>query len=81
VFPPDHVRAWTLRSLDNLGIDRIDLLQFHVWEDRWAADSSWQRVVGQLKEDGVIGGFGLSVNRWEPTNCLAALDTGLVDAW
>jgi len=80
VFPPDHVRAWTLRSLDNLGVDRIDLLQFHVWEDRWAADPSWQRVVGQLKEDGVIGGFGLSVNRWEPANCLAALATGLVDA-
>jgi Aldo/keto reductase family/FAD dependent oxidoreductase len=34
----------------------------------------------RLKEDGLIGGFGLSVNRWEPTNCLAALDTGLVDA-
>ena len=69
-----------MRSLDNLGVDRIDLLQFHVWEDRWAADPSWQRVVEQLKEDGLIGGFGLSVNRWEPTNCLAALDTGLVDA-
>ncbi len=69
-----------MRSLDNLGVDRIDLLQFHVWEDRWAADPSWQRVVEQLKQDGLIGGFGLSVNRWEPANCLAALDTGLVDA-
>lgn len=80
VFPPDHVRDWTRRSLDNLGADRIDLLQFHVWEDRWAADPSWQRVVTELKEDGLIGGFGLSVNRWDPANCLAALDTGLVDA-
>jgi len=80
VFPPGHVRDWTVRSLDNLGVDRIDLLQFHVWEDRWAADPSWQRVVERLKQDGLIGGFGLSVNRWEPANCLAALDTGLVDA-
>ena len=80
VFPPEHVRDWTVRSLDNLGVDRIDLLQFHVWEDRWAADPSWQRVVEQLKQDGLIGGFGLSVNRWEPANCLVALDTGLVDA-
>jgi aryl-alcohol dehydrogenase-like predicted oxidoreductase len=80
VFPPAHVRDWTQRSLDNLGVEKIDLLQFHVWEDRWAADPSWPEVVASLKADGLIGGFGLSVNRWEPANCLAALDTGLVDA-
>ena len=80
VFPPEHVRDWLRRSLLNIGADRVDLLQFHVWEDRWAADRSWQRVVRELKDEGLIGGFGLSVNRWEPTNCLAALDTGLVDA-
>jgi len=80
VFPPQHVRDWTRRSLDNLGVDRIDLLQFHVWEDRWADEASWQRVVRELKEEGLIAGFGLSVNRWQPANCLAALDTGLVDA-
>jgi aryl-alcohol dehydrogenase-like predicted oxidoreductase len=80
VFPPEHVRDWTRRSLDNLGLDRIDLLQFHVWEDRWAADPSWQRVVRELKDEGLIGGFGLSLNRWEPANGLAAIGTGLVDA-
>jgi aryl-alcohol dehydrogenase-like predicted oxidoreductase len=80
VFPPAHVRDWTRRSLDNLGVEKIDLLQFHVWEDRWAADPSWQRVVAELEDEGLIGGFGLSVNRWEPANCLAAIDTGLVDA-
>lgn len=80
VFPPEHVRDQVRRSLLNIGVDRIDLLQFHVWEDRWAADPSWQRMVTELKDEGLIGGFGLSVNRWEPTNCFAALDTGLVDA-
>lgn len=80
VFPPEHVRAWVRRSLVNIGVPSVDLLQFHVWEDRWAADPSWQETVGSLKEEELIGGFGLSVNRWEPANCLAALDTGLVDA-
>lgn len=80
VFPADHIVEYTKRSLDNLGVDRIDLLQFHVWEDRWAADPGWQRAVARLKDEGLIGGFGISVNRWEPTNCFAALDTGLVDA-
>ncbi|MFW6724837.1 aldo/keto reductase [Streptomyces sp. MAR4 CNY-716] len=79
VFPPDHVREYVHRSLENLGTDSIDLLQFHVWEDSWAGDERWQRVVADLKAEGVIEGFGISVNRWEPENCMRALDTGLVD--
>ncbi|GAA3620787.1 aldo/keto reductase [Kineosporia mesophila] len=80
VFPAQHILEYTRRSLDNLGVDRIDLLKLHVWEDRWAGEPGWQKAVTQLKEEGLIGGFGISVNRWEPTNCFAALDTGLVDA-
>jgi aryl-alcohol dehydrogenase-like predicted oxidoreductase len=79
VFPAGHIEEYVHRSLFNLGVDRIDLLQFHVWEDRWAHDEHWQEVIAGLKAEGVIDGFGLSVNRWEPANCLAALDTGLVD--
>ena len=33
-----------------------------------------------LKREGMIRAFGISVNRWEPTNVLRALETGLVDA-
>ncbi|GAA1609408.1 aldo/keto reductase [Actinoplanes couchii] len=80
VFPTEHIVEYTKRSLDNLGVDRIDLLKLHVWEDRWAGEPGWQRAVTRLKEEGLIGGFGISVNRWEPANCFQALDTGLVDA-
>jgi aryl-alcohol dehydrogenase-like predicted oxidoreductase len=79
VFPADHVREYVGKSLENLGVDRIDLLQFHVWEDRWAGEESWQAVVSELKAEGLIDAFGISVNRWEPENCLAAIDTGLID--
>jgi aryl-alcohol dehydrogenase-like predicted oxidoreductase len=78
-YPPDHVREYTRRSLDNLGVERIDLMQFHTWEDRWASDDRWQEVITDLRREGVIDAFGISVNRWEPVNCFAALDTGLVD--
>ncbi|MFB9237967.1 aldo/keto reductase [Plantactinospora siamensis] len=80
VFPADHIREYTYRSLENLGVDRIDLMQFHVWEDRWAGDERWQTAIADLKAEKVIDGFGISVNRWEPANCLRAIDTGLVDA-
>lgn len=80
VFPPDYIREYTEKTLENLGTDRVDLMQFHVWEDSWARDERWQRVVADLKREGLIGGIGISINRWEPWNALETLRTGLVDA-
>ena len=80
VFPPEHIREYTERSLENLGLERMDLQQFHVWEDAWAHDERWQHAVDDLKREGLIGGVGISVNRWEPWNVLETLRTGLVDA-
>ncbi|MBW6435951.1 aldo/keto reductase [Actinoplanes hulinensis] len=80
VFPADHVRDYLHKSLDNLGTDRIDLLQFHVWEDSWAGDPRWLDLVDELRASGLVEGIGLSLNRWEPWNGIAALRTGRVDA-
>jgi aryl-alcohol dehydrogenase-like predicted oxidoreductase len=79
VFPPDHVREYTYRSLENLGVETIDLQQFHAWSDEWAGDERWQRVVSDLKAEGIVRAFGISANRWEPENVLRALETDLVD--
>lgn len=80
VFPAEYIREYTLRSLENLGIDRIDLLQFHVWEDAWAKDERWQRAVDDLKAERLVEGVGLSLNRWEPWNGIETIRTGLIDA-
>jgi aryl-alcohol dehydrogenase-like predicted oxidoreductase len=55
-------------------------MQFHVWEDDWAADDRWQKAVDALKGEGLVKGIGVSVNRWEPANVLRTLRTGLIDA-
>jgi aryl-alcohol dehydrogenase-like predicted oxidoreductase len=80
VFPPDYIRQYAESSLVNLGLDSVDLLQFHVWEDAWAHDERWHRVVDDLKRERLIGAAGISVNRWEPENGLETLRTGLIDA-
>jgi aryl-alcohol dehydrogenase-like predicted oxidoreductase len=80
VFPPDYIREYTERSLKNLGLARVDLMQFHVWEDAWARDERWQRTMGDLKREGLIGAIGLSLNRWEAWNGLETVKTGLIDA-
>lgn len=80
VFPADHIRQSTERSLRNLGVDTIDLQQFHVWTDAWARDDRWQRAVDDLKSEGLIRGFGISLNRWQPESALEAVGSGLVDS-
>ncbi len=80
VFPADHIRRSTETSLEHLGVDSIDLQQCHVWSDSWANDERWQRAVDDLRREGLIGGFGISLNRWQPTNGLKALRTKLVDS-
>ncbi|MFN3405074.1 MAG: aldo/keto reductase [Cytophagaceae bacterium] len=80
VFPYDHIIEYTEKSLSNLGLETIDLMQFHVWEDSWANDERWQKAIEKLKKEGKIQAMGISVNRWEPENCLKTFETGLIDA-
>jgi aryl-alcohol dehydrogenase-like predicted oxidoreductase len=80
VFPPDHIREYTEKSLENLGVPVIDLQQFHVWSDSWADDAGWQRAVDDLKRERLVRGIGISVNRWQASNVLRALRTGLIDS-
>jgi aryl-alcohol dehydrogenase-like predicted oxidoreductase len=80
VFPPEHIEEYVAKSRANLNTDRIDLLQFHVWEDSWADDPSWQRPIERLKRAGHINAVGISINRWEPWNVIRTLRTGLIDA-
>lgn len=80
VFPGDYIREYTEKSLTNLGVEKIDLLQFHVWEDDWADEVEWQRVVGDIKRQGLVDAFGISVNRWEPWNGTRTLRGGSIDA-
>jgi aryl-alcohol dehydrogenase-like predicted oxidoreductase len=79
-FPADYIRQSTETSLKNLGLQHIDVQQLHVWTDAWAHDERWQRAVDDLKREGLIRAFGISINRWEPKSVLLALRTGLVDS-
>lgn len=80
VFPADYIVEYTEKSLKNLGVETIDLQQFHVWEDAWAEQDEWQEAVTKLTQQGKVRAWGLSVNRWEPDNSLNTIRTGLIDA-
>ena len=79
VFPREHVLHYAELIRRRLGVDRIDLLQLHVWDDRWTDEKEFQDTAAQLKRDGLVASFGLSLNRWQPENGIKAIRTGLVD--
>lgn len=80
VFPLDHVLESAESSRRRMRVERVDLLQLHVWHDAWASDPEFRRVGEQVKRRGLARYFGLSLNRWEPSNGIKAIETGLVDA-
>lgn len=80
VFPADYIKEYTEKSLVNLGVETIDVQQFHVWEDDWAEMDEWQRAIEDLKRGGKISAVGISINRWEPWNGIRTLRTEKMDA-
>ena len=79
-FPPDHIEQYVHSSLENGGFESYDLMQFHTWEDAWIRDERVVKKMDDLKRQGLVRAWGISVNRWEPWNGVEAVKTGLIDA-
>ena len=79
-YPPDYIFEYVDKSLKNLGTDTLDLMQLHTWEDTWLGDERILPAIEKLRRSGKVRAVGLSLNRWEPTNGIRAVRTGLIDA-
>lgn len=80
-FPKEYIIKKTEQSLRNLNRDYVDLQQFHVWNDTWAAMDEWKEAVYRLKKDGKVRYFGISINDHQPWNGIEAGKTGLIDCF
>ncbi len=80
VFPRGYVLKSLDQSLANLGRERVDVYQFHVWNDEWAQQEEWLATVKEIKTSGKVRAVGLSINDHQPANALKALESGLIDA-
>ncbi len=78
VFPTDHIEKCVDDSLRSLGVDVIDLVQFHVWQDDFVKEDGWKETIQKIMKSGKVKHWGISVNDYQPTNCLKTLDTGLI---
>jgi aryl-alcohol dehydrogenase-like predicted oxidoreductase len=79
VFPPGYVRDCAERSLGNLGMETVDLLQLHVWNDEWAGRGELVDEIEGLRSAGKIRHFGISINDHQPANGLRMVESGAVD--
>ncbi|HEY7138512.1 MAG TPA: aldo/keto reductase [Methylomirabilota bacterium] len=79
-FPRDWIVQATESSLRNLGTESIHLQQLHTWRDEWLDEPDWQEAIGQLKAQGKIQAFGISLLNHRPDSALRAVASGLVDS-
>jgi aryl-alcohol dehydrogenase-like predicted oxidoreductase len=79
-YPSDHIEEYVHKSLANLGIPSIDLIQFHFWQDAWAEDDRWAKKMNDLKRQGLVRAVGVSINRGQPWNGIRTVKTGLLDS-
>ena len=78
-FPQKYVLASLDRTLKNLDRKTVDIYQFHTWIDDWARNVEWQETVREIKQSGKAKLIGISIQNHQPSNVVAALETGLVD--
>lgn len=79
VFPYDYAIECTNTSLTNLGVEQIDLQQFHVWNPIWFFQDEWRRAIEDLKASGKVKFFGVSINDHQPESALDVVASGLID--
>ena len=81
-FPPGHITSCAEKSLYNLGLDRIDLLQLHTWQDEYLdqRETGWAEALLKLKDQGKARFLGISINDHDPGSALRAVASGLFDS-
>jgi aryl-alcohol dehydrogenase-like predicted oxidoreductase len=79
VYPGAYIRECAERSLANLGLERIDLLQLHVWSDEWTEQGDWRATVDELRSAGAVAHFGVSINDHQPANAIRLIESGAAD--
>jgi aryl-alcohol dehydrogenase-like predicted oxidoreductase len=79
-FPPEYIDEYVEKSLKNIGVAELDLMQFHVWEDAWLDDPRLAAAIEKMRASGKVRAVGISSNRWEPGNGIRAVRSGLIDS-
>jgi len=79
-FPRGHVRASAQRSLKELGLEQVDLMQLHIWWPTWGVSGYWMDELQALKEEGLARHVGISIPDHRADMALPLVQSGLIDS-
>lgn len=80
VYPKGWITKSTEESLKQLGQERIDLMQLHLYWANWGVEGYWMDELQRLKETGKINFIGISVPDHRHDNALGIVNSGLIDS-
>ncbi|WP_445262887.1 aldo/keto reductase [Pseudokineococcus sp. 1T1Z-3] len=64
-YTPDNLRGWVQRSLGNLRVERLDLVQLHCPPPTVYGDDGVYDALDALVEEGLLAAYGVSVETCE----------------
>ena len=79
-FPAWYIRDNVEKSLQRLGVERIDLYQLHSWMPVATEELDWLETLNALRREGKIGHVGISLRDFRPDEGVALASYGLVDS-
>jgi len=79
-YPEAYLRERLERSLRDLGVERIDLLQLHTWTRAWNRNPTALEVLRRFKAEGKIGAIGISSPEHDQNALVSLMRDGWLDA-
>lgn len=79
-YPEWYVRQMVEGSLKRLGLERIDLLQLHLWIERGTTELDWLEVLNTLRNEGKVDKIGVSLADIRPKQGVSLAKFALVDS-
>jgi len=79
-YPAFHVRREVEASLQRLQVERIDLLQLHLWLPDGHRELEWLEILNDLRLEGKVDKIGVSLRDIRPSEGVAIARLGLVDS-
>jgi methylglyoxal reductase len=79
-FPKGWLRTSTEISLQQLGIETIDLMQLHQYWPQWDRVDYWMEELLQLKQEGKIRSIGISIPDQRHDMALTIIQSGHIDS-
>jgi aryl-alcohol dehydrogenase-like predicted oxidoreductase len=80
VFPKGWVTQSAEESLSQLGMEKVELIQLHLYWANWGIQGYWMDELQMLKEAGKTDFIGISIPDHRHDNALILANSGLIDS-